>query len=479
MDGLALAKVVHTEFPQTKIIIISGYDDFEYARTAIEVGVEQYLLKPITKLNLRKTLLELKDKIEQESSNDDLQLRYQKEMKEYEQFARRNFFEKLLHGELSVQEIYEESAKQMIDLNAAQYNLIIFSIQDKSNSLTREEQEQNNYKREELLHFFLRYPQYVLFAWNVNRYGVLIKTEAGQAEELTQKALNQICRICESEENQFSWYVTIGNPVERLSMLSECYQNVSHYFAYRFIEPDMHIFTETTLQKYLSHKDDSELKNVDSSQMDPEIIKDFLSSGSSGEIKDFVEGYLGKIGDALQSRMFRDYLTLNIRFTVLAFVESLDNISEETKEQMKSIEIKGNFDNDELKTYFIEMLNQALEIRDQESSNQSGHVLKLAIAYIDAHYCEESISLNEVAAQAGVSPNHLSAVFSQKMQKTLIEYITGKRIEKAKKLLKTTSIPTGNVALEVGYKDARYFSFVFKKTQGLSPREYRAKKQNG
>ena len=92
MDGLALSRIVQSELPQTRIIIISGYDDFEYARQAIEVGVEQYLLKPITKLALRKVLLELKEKIDQENTNDDYQLRYQAEMKEYEQFSRRHFF---------------------------------------------------------------------------------------------------------------------------------------------------------------------------------------------------------------------------------------------------------------------------------------------------------------------------------------------------------------------------------------------------
>lgn len=478
MDGIALSKVVHAELPQTKIIIISGYDDFEYARQAIEVGVEQYLLKPITKLTLRKTLTELKEKIEQESTNDDFQLRYQNEMQEYEQFGRRHFFERVLHGELSVQEIYEEAAKQSIDLSASQFNLMFFSLQE-SSRLSGEELENADYKREELLHFFMRYPQYVLFSWNVNRYGILIKSEAGQMDELTEKALKQIRRVCEAEDSPFNWYVTIGNSVERLSLLPDCYQTVSHYFAYRFILPDMHIFTEETLADHLSEKDNTGLKNVDSAQMDPEIIKDFLSSGSMGEIRDFVSGYLAKIKDVLESRMFRDYVTLNIRFTVMAFVDSLDNVDDEAKKRLDEFEIKGNLSFEDLTAFFSDMLQTALEIRDQENNNQSGHVLKLALAYIDAHYCEESLSLNEVAAKAGVSPNHLSAVFSQSMQKTFIEHITNKRMDKAKKLLKTTSIPTGSVAAEVGYKDPRYFSFVFKKTQGLSPREYRAKKQAG
>ena len=79
MDGLSLSKVVHMELPKTKIVIISGYDDFEYARQAIEVGVDQYLLKPITRQAMRKTLLEMKEKIESEQEQNDYQAQFQNE----------------------------------------------------------------------------------------------------------------------------------------------------------------------------------------------------------------------------------------------------------------------------------------------------------------------------------------------------------------------------------------------------------------
>ena len=64
MDGLALSRIVREELPGIKIIIISGYDDFEYAREAISIGVDQYILKPVTRMSLRKVLQELKEKIE-------------------------------------------------------------------------------------------------------------------------------------------------------------------------------------------------------------------------------------------------------------------------------------------------------------------------------------------------------------------------------------------------------------------------------
>ena len=124
MDGLSLSKIVSKEFPRMKIIIISGYDDFEYARQAIEVGVDQYLLKPVTRMKLKNVLLELKDKIEQDQEQEDYRTQFQNEIQEYEQFSRRRFMEKILEGELSVKEIYDEAERQSIEITAAGYNLL-------------------------------------------------------------------------------------------------------------------------------------------------------------------------------------------------------------------------------------------------------------------------------------------------------------------------------------------------------------------
>ena len=102
--------------------------------------------------------------------------------------------------------------------------------------------------------------------------------------------------------------------------------------------------------------------------------------------------------------------------------------------------------------------------------------MRKVIEYIDEHFAEEELSLNSVANVIDVSANYLSAIFSQTMQKTFIEYVTARRMEKAKKLLRMTDKSSGEISVEVGYKDPHYFSFVFKKTQGCSPREYRTKK---
>lgn len=477
MDGLSLSKIVSAEFPKMKIIIISGHDDFDYARQAIEVGVEQYLLKPITRMTLRKVLLEIKEKIEQEMEQNDYQTQFQIEMHEYEQLSRRRFFEKIFEGEMTVKEIYDEAAKRSIELTASCYNLLLFYLREKDNVIDKEKIETFMTVQEEILQFFLRNPQYVLFRWNVNCYGVLIKGEYGQISTLEEKCLSHIESMCKPMEDHLIWYAALGKSVERLSMLPKCYQSVNHSYASRFLIPCLHILTEDTLAEYLVPAEDKNIENVDSSKMDPEIIKDFLSRGSTTEIYEFVESYLQSIREALESRMFRDYVILNIRFTVMAYIDAMGDVQEENRSRLNECNRDMHMRSDEVFDYFVSILQTAINIRDSENNYQGSKVLRKVLEYIEDNYTKDTLSLNSVANEVNVSANYLSAIFSQNMQKTFIEYVTGKRMEKAKKLLRSTNRSSSEIAAETGYKDPHYFSFVFKKTQGCSPRDYRSGKK--
>lgn len=372
MDGLALSQIVTQEIPDIKIIIISGYDEFEYAQRAIRVGVEQYLLKPITRGGLRKVLLELREKIESEREQKNHLEAFQNEMKEYEDYSRRKFLEKIFGGVLSVQQIYEEAAKLSIDLNGPAYNLVLLNIQVKRQNpeFGANRPEGIERVREALLRYFMRFPEYLVFRWNISLFGVLIKGEPERMKEMTDRCVGSIEKICEEEKDAIEWYVAVGEAVERLSLLPECYTKVNRILAHRFFDPGQHILTEQDMESLSAGKD--------------------------------VKGY-----------------------------------------------------------------------ESAEGENQSRRILKKGLEYIEENFCEESLSLNSVARAIGVSANYFSSVFSQEMQLTFVEYVTKKRMEKAKKLLRQTEKHSGEIAAEVGYKDAHYFSFVFKKTVGCSPREYR------
>ena len=474
VDGLQLIEEGKKLNPGLMAIVFSGYDDFEYAREAISIGVDQYILKPVTRMSLRKVLQELKEKIEAEQEQEDFQSKLANEMHEYEQFSIRHFFEQVLEGELCVTEIYDEAAKWSLDLSASCYNLLFLYVQQEKENGSEREMNTFVHLQEEILQYFLRFPQYILFRWNVNCYGVLVKCDAEEMEDYTQRAIAQIQMNCESQNANADWYVVVGTPVERLSMLKECYDRVNHYGAYRFLYPQMHVLSEETLKSYLPAQDDTRIAEVDATKMSPEIISEFLAKGSSKEVYNFVESYLQSISEVIHSVIFRDYVVLNIRFTAIAFMERNGVTKEEFLAHIGKYGTNVHVQQDEVFEYFLSILQTAIDLRDEQNTNLSSKTLKKALAYIDEHYTSENLSLGTVACEVQVGANYLSSVFSQNMQKTFTEYISEKRMEKAKKLLKSTELPTSEIAAQVGYKDPHYFSFVFKKTQGCSPREYRS-----
>ena len=123
--------------------------------------------------------------------------------------------------------------------------------------------------------------------------------------------------------------------------------------------------------------------------------------------------------------------------------------------------------------YAEKLVSQAIQLRDRNSGNKNRSILKTAVDFIDQHYMEEDMSLNKAANAANVSANHFSALFSQNMGQTFIEYLTSLRMDKAKEYLRCTGMRSSEIAGEVGYKDAHYFSYLFKKTQGMTPSDYR------
>ena len=121
-----------------------------------------------------------------------------------------------------------------------------------------------------------------------------------------------------------------------------------------------------------------------------------------------------------------------------------------------------------------ELMHRAIQLSALSMESRGKRLIQKAVGYIEDNYAKEGISLNEAANAAEVSPNYFSAMFRQEMGMTFTEYVTKKRMEKAKRLLRQTERNSGDIAAEVGFKDPHYFSFVFKKTQGCTPKEYRS-----
>lgn len=467
MDGLALSSIVSRELPDTKIIILSGYSDFEYARQAISLRVDQYLLKPITKAAILKALEVTGRKIQEEREQKEFLRRYEQDSKKYESFSRRAFFERMVEGSMSVQQIYEEAEGLHLDLNADGYNFVLFSVQSPQATAYSEAAAVT---LDGLLDYFLRYPGYILFRSGLLSYAVLVKGDKESLEELTQRALDILRRRCEEAGETLNWCAAVGTPTYRLSGLAQCYSDANRVLAYRHLMPGTHIFRADMLRGEGEAVAIGRLETLDPSKLDVDVVRSFLRSGTQEEIPGFAAEYLTNLAGAERSLMFRHYIVMSVRINAEVVLQQIGCRMEDFQKLPKP---ELNLPADKIREYIESVLTAALQLRDLKNQQESGDIINSAIRYIEKHYTDENISLNSVAQAINISANYLSALFSQKMEVSFVEYLTQKRMARAKQLLQRTSMRSSEIAAEVGYRDPRYFSFVFRKTQGCTPRAFR------
>lgn len=485
MDGLTLAKVAKKEIPGLKVVILSGYDDFNYAKQAINIGVEDYLLKPITKNALIERLTEIRSRYEHEKTQKEYYEKFHREMQAYEKNSSRDFFEALVSGSMDMMEIYRRSEKLGLDIVAEAYNVLIFTMNcEEDFSGQREGYSEWEAESLELLEeFFSENTSAMLFRCNIFSYGVLIKGQKETIGENTRSCVSEIQRILDRKEQKRQWFVAAGEPVERLSQIQKSYYSASRAFSQRYLYDENILYYDemTSMEKKNVTEDDSTyLQKVDVNALNPAILQKFLSNGLLEETENFVKDYFYAIGqEPLESLVFRNYVTLNVRFSVMSFLKEIGcdtrTLEQEDTEDVLS-ESSKSLEN--AIAYAEKIISQAIALRDQNSGNKNRSILKTAVDFIDSHYMEEDMSLNKAANAANVSANHFSALFSQNMGQTFIEYLTNLRMNKAKEYLRCTSMRSSEIAGEIGYKDAHYFSYLFKKTQGMTPSDYRKARED-
>ena len=482
MDGLTLARLAKKEIPGLKVVILSGYDDFNYAKQAIGIGVEDYLLKPITKNALIERLSEIRSRYEHEKTQKEYYEKFQREMQAYEKNSSRDFFEALVDGSMDMMEVYKRAEKLGLDIVAEAYNVLIFTMNcDEDFSGQRDEYSSWEVESLELLeNFFAGHSSAMLFRSNIFSYGVLLKGQRETIEENTRACVDEIRKILSRQDGRREWFLAVGQSVDRLSQIQKSYHTASRAFSQRYLYDENILYYDE--METMEHpggqaetEDNAYLQKVDVNALNPAILQKFLSNGLQEETENFVKDYFYAIGqEPMESLVFRNYVILNVRFSVISFIKGLGcDTNEMESADTEEVLAESGKNMESAIAYAKKMISQAIEIRDQNSGNKNRSILKTAVDFIDSHYMDEEISLNTVANVANVSSNHFSALFSQNMGQTFIEYLTTLRMNKAKELLRCTGMRSSEIAGEIGYKDAHYFSYLFKKTQGMTPSDYR------
>lgn len=475
MDGLELSRLIKKEFPFTEIIILSGYEEFEYAKEAIKIGVSQYLTKPINGEELLREVDLLASKIKEKRKEREIREKYMKEMEENFLGERKNLFQYLVTGSKSMSELLEISDKLNIDLSAIWYNIALVKIRsmnhahdEYSNSLVQIEQRLKEVGADRHL---------LVFDRNLEGQALIFKADSKEELNRIQNDYLDKMRDLLEEYKQIRYFAGVGMPVNRLSELPTSFEQASHAFAHRYLVTESCIWSYEKMEQGTYREEEFNISNVNPKQLDRSKLREFLKFGDREEIVYFVEEYFKDLGpNAMKSNMFRQYIVMDAYFCVADFVEGL----QVQKDEMEPLDVTSGIlqSEESAMNYIIRLIEKALELREKTASNRYGSIVDEVMKYIDNNYADEELSLNLLASHVNFSPNHLSMIFSQQTGQTLIKYLTDFRMNKAKELLRCTGKRSSEISMEVGYKDPHYFSYLFKKTQGMTPTQYRGGKSS-
>ncbi len=445
LDGLELARAVRRALPWTRIVFLSGHNEFEYAQKAVSLRADAYLLKPVDSVRLTHTLREIAGRIEQERQS------YLRAADRGEQDILHGYFlNELLSGRVSTATAMEQDWG--LSLAARRYIVCQSKIGGTAETLgqvravvTRAFEE-----RAEIVWFF-----------RGSRLVLLIKGEDG--DEVRERAY-EIAQALRHELEAFlglTVRVGIGTAVDRLGALPESYRRAREAeaapgsivgYADLPAEPRFDFTANVSLEEKLRHATAEDV---------PRLLAAYFGSAEE---------------DDVQSVLYRNYLLMDLLVTA-ARMPSAGGESAHPPDPQEVLRRAATLEG--ARECAAETLTALLGSAPQRKNVRYGEEIRRAKRFIQENYADGGLSLHTVAAEVGFSPNHFSTVFSQETGETFVECLTRVRIEAACSALRESDARMGDVAFAVGYHDSHYFSYLFKKIMGMTPSDYRRSAREG
>ena len=449
MDGLTFSKEARKLLPWTRLIFISGFDDFDYMKGAIQVQADDYLLKPIKSNELKQaiekavTALDLQQKETQPSSDLVFELK------------KNHFLNGLFKGSLTISETLKLAESFNRSLAGKKMTVLLAANQVSTDF-------EDYAHLSDYLKFLFRENQQVIFSAVSSRFIkflIVDPLEENVIETSYQVAQTLVHELEKGQKNNFS--VAIGPVAERISELPASFEITQ-----------MILETASSLKDQIISYEDliKEAKLPVDSVFYFDLSLD-LSSLSKNEVSKYIEHLTKPQGTPIRTRLYRLFVLTKLLQHVCLKEKKIPQEMVHCTSTSQRLAISAD---DSLYRSTVYMFISFLTaLPSQPSRNKYQPILNHALDFIKENFTDPDMSLTWVAQQVALSPSHFSTIFSQSFNQTFIDYLTEQRIELAKKLLQQSDYRISDIAFEIGYNDPNYFSYLFKKKQGISPKEYR------
>ncbi|MCG8500534.1 MAG: response regulator [Firmicutes bacterium] len=464
MDGLTLSEKLKEKQPEIGIVLITGHSEFEYARKAVRIGVDDYILKPFEKEELVLTLLKLKkniQKVQQEkftAQNDRMMMRKRllneligSERYYNDQELKNKFkaFEVMLYScifQVSCIEIDHMDQKWEEISERALWKYAV------SNILNEIAEVQGN-------HFVFNGPE--------GRIVSMIEFKDHRSrDEFSTEAYEKLCNLIQ-DHLAFTITVGVGKAHQGFDGIRDSYMESLAALQNKFILGNNKVIEYAKLGK--------ECSNIG---FYPNVINEDLLINLRLNDWPKIERTLNEVfGYIRGQRLSIEYtyvICMGLISLCLSYVtesgNSIENIFGE--DFLPFSEVRNKESIDAAYDWIVQLFRKTVEPSRQKKMTRTRKIAEAVKEYIDTHYHEQVLSIEHIALNIYMNPGYLRTTFKKEMGLTVGKYIASVRMQKARELLNTGNMKLAEIAEKVGFSDAGYFSKCFKKYFGISPSEY-------
>lgn len=472
MDGLELTQRVTRCFPQTKVIILTGYGEFEYAQQAVKLKAYDFILKPITAKELSAVLKKVRDALDEEKGKIEDINRLKLQLKESMPVLKERFLNRLINGKISDEIIIEKSRYFEIKLEGKFFLTLVTDI-DEENAIM----DGHLGMTAELFYFAVSNICEEIIA--EENHGIVFQDIEGKTVmllcgESSECLIERASKLAENIREAVGKYlrttisVGIGKKCGSKKDIYQSYQGALAALEYRFLIGKNHVINILDVEGN-KNENTFHIKELE------EKLKSRIKIGTLEEIELAVSEIFRILLESCIS-LQQCYIYINqIVYSVASVLRELE---------LEEAEFYGSGLNPFTEIFKFKSLNEVEQwlknlclriskfIINKRNSQWKLHAIK-AEEYIKANYMAKSMSLNTICKHLHVSTTYFSMIFKNYKGETFVEYLTRVRLEKAMELLKSTDMKMYEIADEIGYNDPYYFSITFKKTTGMTTKEFR------
>ena len=478
MDGMELSHFLHDNYPDVLIVIFSGFGEFEYAKKAIQYNVSEYMLKPVTAMELTKVIENMKEKLDSRKKEQRKMESLTQVSQDYHKNAnviRSKALDCLVKCTREVQVSLDELERMGITFQAASYRVAVFDIDTYSEMY---QMDMNKQQESALMAFVLfnvgdeivvREKAGVVYQEGNNRVCIIF---AGNRTKEFSENIHRICHEIQKKVKEVIGLETsigIGSWVRSPYELIYSYRLAAKAIDYRYLLGGNLLF-------------DMEEKKTDNSIFlinDLETLTEAIKSGD----RRLMEETLGQIETEIKSALVeKSYACIYLQQVIRAIGNTCQSLSEEPEKiiaqreaLLKAVTEQRMFSQAAalVEKYAQEVFDELQELNSSSGQRQG----MLAMDYIQKNYMDPGLSLNSICSYLNISTSYFSTIFKEMTGETFIEVLTRVRMEKAKELLENTTMKNYEIAEKVGFSDPHYFGISFKKITGKTPTEYAREKR--